>query len=215
MQTLAELREALPTTAALNVHLSGLEIDRLGVTVKKTVTPDEQRRADVASRPAPVARHAAAARGAAVAVFVDESGCHDGSVTPLRPQPPRDPHWRSHAVQPLANVNAHLEVVAALRPTALTATAVFDAADRRPPRSAPMSSKSWCRRCARASSWCSDNLAAHKQPEVRVAIEQAGAFLRFLPPYSPDFNPIEMALRQTQGVLTRGATAARLITCAS
>src|SRR5262245_60745905 len=38
-----------------------------------------------------------------------------------------------------------------------------------------------------------DNLAAHKQPEVRAAIEQAGAFLRFLPPYSPDFNPIELA----------------------
>jgi transposase len=38
-----------------------------------------------------------------------------------------------------------------------------------------------------------DNLAAHKQPEVRAAIEQAGAFLRFLPPYSPDFNPIEQA----------------------
>lgn len=38
-----------------------------------------------------------------------------------------------------------------------------------------------------------DNLAAHKQPEVRAAIEQAGAHLRFLPPYSPDFNPIEQA----------------------
>ena len=38
-----------------------------------------------------------------------------------------------------------------------------------------------------------DNLAAHKQPEVRAAIEKAGARLRFLPPYSPDFNPIELA----------------------
>jgi hypothetical protein len=38
-----------------------------------------------------------------------------------------------------------------------------------------------------------DNLAAHKQPAVRAAIEDAGAFLRFLPPYSPDFNPIELA----------------------
>ena len=39
-----------------------------------------------------------------------------------------------------------------------------------------------------------DNLAVHKQPEVRVAIEQAGAILRFLPRYSPDFNPIEQAV---------------------
>ena len=36
-----------------------------------------------------------------------------------------------------------------------------------------------------------DNLAMHKQPEVQAAIERAGARLRFLPPYSPDFNPIE------------------------
>ena len=34
-----------------------------------------------------------------------------------------------------------------------------------------------------------DNLAVHKQPEVRHAIEAAGAELRFLPPYSPNFNP--------------------------
>jgi transposase len=38
-----------------------------------------------------------------------------------------------------------------------------------------------------------DNLAMHKQPEVQAAIERAGARLRFLPPYSPDFNPIELA----------------------
>jgi transposase len=38
-----------------------------------------------------------------------------------------------------------------------------------------------------------DNLAVHKQPAVRAAIEAIGAQLRFLPPYSPDFNPIELA----------------------
>jgi len=38
-----------------------------------------------------------------------------------------------------------------------------------------------------------DNLAVHKQAEVRAAIERVGASLRFLPPYSPDFNPIELA----------------------
>jgi transposase len=36
-----------------------------------------------------------------------------------------------------------------------------------------------------------DNLAAHKAPRVRTLIEQTGAALCFLPPYSPDFNPIE------------------------
>ena len=38
-----------------------------------------------------------------------------------------------------------------------------------------------------------DNLAAHKVDGVRHAIEAAGATLRFLPPYSPDFNPIELS----------------------
>jgi transposase len=36
-----------------------------------------------------------------------------------------------------------------------------------------------------------DNLATHKVTGVREAIESAGARLRYLPPYSPDFNPIE------------------------
>ncbi len=38
-----------------------------------------------------------------------------------------------------------------------------------------------------------DNLVIHKHVGARAAIEQAGAQVRFLPPYSPDFNPIELA----------------------
>jgi transposase len=47
----------------------------------------------------------------------------------------------------------------------------------------------------------STNLVVHKQPEVRAAIEQAGAQLRFLPPYSPDFNPIELAFAKLKAFL--------------
>jgi transposase len=36
-----------------------------------------------------------------------------------------------------------------------------------------------------------DNLPAHKAPDVAQAIEAAGASVRYLPPYSPDYNPIE------------------------
>jgi len=36
-----------------------------------------------------------------------------------------------------------------------------------------------------------DNLSAHKHPAVRQLLAQAGAALLYLPPYSPDFNPIE------------------------
>lgn len=46
-----------------------------------------------------------------------------------------------------------------------------------------------------------DNLAAHKQPEVQTAIEQVGALVRFLPPYSPDFNPIELAFAKLKAFL--------------
>ena len=46
-----------------------------------------------------------------------------------------------------------------------------------------------------------DNLAMHKQPEVQAAIERVGAWLRFLPPYSPDFNPIELAFAKLKAFL--------------
>jgi len=46
-----------------------------------------------------------------------------------------------------------------------------------------------------------DNLAVHKQPDVRLAIEAVGAQIRFLPPYSPDFNPIEQAFAKLKAFL--------------
>ncbi len=46
-----------------------------------------------------------------------------------------------------------------------------------------------------------DNLAVHKQPDVRARIESVGALLRFLPPYSPDFNPIEQAFAKLKAFL--------------
>jgi len=50
-----------------------------------------------------------------------------------------------------------------------------------------------------------DNLPAHKPSAVRAAIEAAGAQLRFLPPYSPDFNPIEMAFSKLKSFLRKAA----------
>jgi transposase len=46
-----------------------------------------------------------------------------------------------------------------------------------------------------------DNLAVHKQIEVQTSVERAGARLRFLPPYSPDFNPIELAFAKLKAFL--------------
>lgn len=50
-----------------------------------------------------------------------------------------------------------------------------------------------------------DNLPAHKVAGVRQAIEGAGARLVYLPPYSPDFNPIEMAFSKLKAALRKAA----------
>ena len=50
-----------------------------------------------------------------------------------------------------------------------------------------------------------DNLPAHKNDEVRRIIEAAGAQLRYLPPYSPDHNPIEMAFAKLKAHLRKAA----------
>jgi transposase len=97
-------------------------------------------------------------------------------------------HWETHTI------------VAALRPHGLTAPAVFDG---------PIDNDSFrayveqvlVPTLRRGDVVVLDNLAVHKQPEVRAAIEAAGARIRFLPPYSPDFNPIEMAFAKLKAFL--------------
>ena len=50
-----------------------------------------------------------------------------------------------------------------------------------------------------------DNLPAHKIAAVRDAVEATGAQLLFLPPYSPDFNPIENAFSKLKALLRKAA----------
>ena len=50
-----------------------------------------------------------------------------------------------------------------------------------------------------------DNLPAHKGPRVRQLIEAAGGKLLYLPPYSPDFNPIENAFAKLKALLRKAA----------
>ena len=50
-----------------------------------------------------------------------------------------------------------------------------------------------------------DNLSSHKGPRVRQMIEATGATLLFLPPYSPDFNPIENAFAKLKAHLRKAA----------
>jgi transposase len=50
-----------------------------------------------------------------------------------------------------------------------------------------------------------DNLSSHKVAGVVEAIEAAGASVRYLPPYSPDLNPIELAFSKFKKLLRDGA----------
>jgi len=51
-----------------------------------------------------------------------------------------------------------------------------------------------------------DNLSCHKVKGVREAIEKAGASVLYLPPYSPDFNPIEMMWSKMKALLRKWKT---------
>lgn len=50
-----------------------------------------------------------------------------------------------------------------------------------------------------------DNLASHKVGGIKQAIEAAGAELRYLPPYSPDLNPIEQFFAKLKALLRKAA----------
>lgn len=129
-------------------------------------------------------------------VFVDESGV----TTDLLRRYARSPRGaRASDHTPCSHWQTHT-VVAALRTTDLGATAVFDG---------PIDNATFRAYIDQVlvptlhpgDVVVLDNLAAHKQPEVRLAIEQVGAQLRFLPPYSPDFNPIEQAFAKLKAFL--------------
>ena len=55
-----------------------------------------------------------------------------------------------------------------------------------------------------------DNLSSHKRAAVREKIEAAGATMRFLPPYSPDFHPTEKAFSKLKAMLRVSGAAALL-----
>ncbi len=54
-----------------------------------------------------------------------------------------------------------------------------------------------------------DNLSAHKRPDIIAALKRAGAEVLFLPPYSPDLNPIEKAWAKLKELIRRLTTLTR------
>jgi len=94
--------------------------------------------------------------------------------------------------------------VAALRSKGLTAPMVLGG---------PLNGESfraWVRQCLLptlrpSDAVVMDNLAAHKVSGIRQAIENSGAKLFYLPPYSPDLNPIEFAFSKLKSLLRKAA----------
>ena len=135
-------------------------------------------------------------------MFVDESGV----TTDLLRRYGRSPrgarlrdytpcgHWQTHTI------------IAALRVEGLQAPAVFDGPLDNPTFLAYVE-QVLVPTLRPGDVVVLDNLAIHKQPEVQAAIEQAGARLRFLPPYSPDLNPIELAFAKLKAFMRASAPA--------
>jgi transposase len=170
-----------------------------GISLKKSLHASEQLRADVA-----LARQAWRQNQPALdpdkIVFVDETGTNT-AMTRLRGRCKlserligRAPHghWKTTTF------------VAGLRNDAITAPYVFDR---------PMNGEiflAWLEQeliptLAKGDIVVMDNLPAHKIASVRPLIEAAGAVLLYLPPYSPDLNPIEMAFAKIKALLRKAA----------
>jgi transposase len=129
-------------------------------------------------------------------VFLDECGV----TTDLLRRYGRSPRgMRLHDHTPCSHWQT-TTVIAALRVDGIRAPAVFDG---------PIDNESFLAyveqvlvpTLQRGDVVVLDNLAPHKQAAVRTAIESVGAFIRFLPAYSPDFNPIELAFAKLKAFL--------------
>jgi transposase len=95
-----------------------------------------------------------------------------------------------------------ITLVAGLRLSGLVAQKAFD----KPMNAATF--EEWVEKClvptlSKGDVVVMDNLSSHKGPRVEKLIEAAGAELRYLPPYSPDMNPIEKAYSKLKAFLRK------------
>ena len=199
--TLEEIQRRL---LAEHQHKAGLGsvwrfFDRHGISFKKSLRAAEQDRPDVAA-----ARTAWAENQPKLdperLVFIDETGTST-NMARLRGRAPRGErlvskvphgHWKTTTF------------VAGLRTNALTAPCVIDG---------PMNGDAFLAYVEQilvptlkpGDIVVMDNLSSHKRPAIREAIEAAGARLFYLPPYSPDFNPIEQLFAKLKAALRKAA----------
>ena len=129
-------------------------------------------------------------------IFLDECGV----TTDLLRRYGRSPRGtRLHDHTPCSHWQTHT-IIAGLRVDGLTAPAVFDGPIDTPTFLAYVE-QVLVPTLRPGDVVVLDNLAVHKDPGIRTAIEGARAQVRFLPPYSPDFNPIEQAFAKLKAFL--------------
>lgn len=167
--------------------------------LKKVMHAQEQDREDVAQARSNWRAHQATWPTARL-VFIDETGAHTrmsrryGRCAKSRRLVDKVPHghWKTTTF------------IAALRHTGLTAPMVLDG----PINGAIF--RAWieqflCPTLTPGDIVIMDNLPVHKGVGIRQLIESAGAALLYLPPYSPDLNPIEMAFSKLKALLRKAA----------
>jgi transposase len=167
---------------------------------EKMLHASEQERADVVAARTAWRAEVCAGVDAARLVFLDESGV-DTAMTPLYARAPRGQralgrapggHWKRLTILGALAADG---LVAAMTVAAATTTQVFAAFVEQVLLPA-LRDRPGCLVVM-------DNLAPHKAACVRAAFEAAGISYRYLPPYSPDLNPIEPVWSKLKGALRR------------
>ena len=133
-------------------------------------------------------------------VFVDETWAKT-NMAPLRGWAPVG--QRLHAKVPYGHWKT-MTFIAALRCDRIDAPFVFD----QPINGASFTAwaeEQLCPTLGPGDVVVMDNLSSHKKPAVRAAIRAKGARLLFLPPYSPDLNPIEQVFAKLKHLLRKAA----------
>jgi transposase len=133
-------------------------------------------------------------------VFIDETGTNT-KIVRLYGRAPRG--RRLIGKQPFGHWKT-TTFTAALRCDGITAPFVLDGAMNRDAFLAYVD-QGLCPTLSPGDIVIMDNLSAHKGEAVRKLIEDQGAELRFLPPYSPDLNPIELVFPKLKGHLRKAA----------
>jgi transposase len=196
--TISELRQELSGTGIKVGRSSvGRFVDRLDLTYKKTLRAAEQLRPDVAAA-RETWREERKSLDPRRLVFIDETW----ASTNMAPRYGRcEKGKRLIAHVPFGQTTT---LIAALRHDGLTAPCVFDG---------PINGEKFRAYVEQilvptlkpGDLVLMDNLSSHKVAGVRQAIEAAGAERRFLPPYSPDMDPIEQGYAKLKNTLRKMA----------